>query len=152
MYHMRAASWPWACLSENPWLGMEIGFLNYVSSDFSICAATSYLWYMFFCVLFWSELLRLVQDGKILPALGSHFESEVWEWKLNLWTTSCLVFCLWGHGCCVCVCQALHWLVEMSLVNNTAQLDICVKRLNTVFNLWALEATGLSINTQTNVF
>lgn len=148
MYHVRAASWPWASLSENPWLGMEIGFLNYVSSDFSICAACG----LFFCVLFCSELLRLVQDGKTLPAIGSHFESAVWEWKLNLWTASCLVFCLWGHVCCVCVCQDLHWLVEMSLVNSTAQLDISVKRLSTVFNLWALEATGLSINTQTNVF
>lgn len=114
---------------------MEIGFLNYVSSDFSLCAATFYLWYMFFCVLFFSELLRLVQDGKILPAIGSHFESAVWEWKLNLWTTSCLVFCLCGHVCCVCVCQDLHWLVEMSLVISTAQLDISVKRLSTVFNL-----------------
>lgn len=149
---MRVASCPWASLFENLCLEMEIGFLNYIFSDCSICAATSYLWYMFSCVLFWSELLRFVQDGKILPAIGSHFESSVWEWKLNLWTTSCLVFCLWDHVCCLCVCQDLHWLVEMSLVNNMALFDISVKRLSTMFNLWALEATGLSINTQTNVF
>lgn len=145
---MRVACCPWASLFENLCLEMEIGFLNYIFSDCSICAATSYLWYMFSCVLFF-ERASVGKDGKILPAIGSRFESSVWEWKLNLWTTSCLVFCLWGHVCCLCVCQdSLHWLVEMSLVNNMALFDISVKRLSTVFNPLSPGSYCLSINTK----
>lgn len=64
--------------------------------------------HLYLCVLFWGELLCLVQDRAFYLLIASHFEFSIWEWKWDhpgyTWSNSLSV-----EACCCLYYVCRYW-------------------------------------------